>query len=103
MCVSRSSIGPGTDTREEVGPSGGAERTQEPRSQDTAGGGRRAGLGLSTVIGLLLVAVPIVWGAIYIAQAGAAGLGSGFTILVGVVVLAAVGAGAALLAGLFRT
>jgi hypothetical protein len=82
---------------------GGAEPTAEPRSQDTARGGRGIGLSLTSVLGALLIAVPVVWAILYLTQAGAAGLGGGFMILVGVVLVACVGTGWLLVRGLFRT
>lgn len=83
--------------------SGGAAPTGEPRSQDSARGGRGVGLGVTTILGALLIAVPVVWAALYLMQASAAGLGSGFVLLVGIVLLAVVAAGIVLLRGLFRT
>ena len=83
--------------------SGGAEPTGEPRSQDTAGGGRGIGLGFTTVLGAILIAVPVIWAVFYLATASSAGLGSGFVFLIGVVLLACLGAGVVLLRGLFRT
>jgi hypothetical protein len=83
--------------------SGGSEPTGEPRSQDTAKGGRGVGLGLTTVLGVVLVAVPLIWAAYYLTTASSSGLGIGFVFLVGIVVMACLGAGALLLRGLFRT
>jgi hypothetical protein len=82
---------------------GGAEPTGEPRSQDTARGGRGIGLGFTTILGIALIAVPLVWAAIYLAQAGIAGLGSGFVLLMAVVLLGCIAAGVLLVRGLFRT
>jgi len=76
--------------------------TGEPRAQDSAGGGRGIGLGLTTVIGALLIAVPMIWTFTYLAQAGTSGLGTGFALLVGVVLLFCVGIGVILLRGLLR-
>jgi hypothetical protein len=95
-------IGHGTDTDEEPAWSGGAQPTGEPRDQDSAGAGRGIGLGLSTLIGVVLMAVPLIWAVAYLSRAGTAGLGSGFTFLVGVVLLAALGFGFVLARGLFR-
>ena len=77
--------------------SGGAEPTREPRSQDTAGGGRGVGLGFTTVLGVVLIAVPVIW------AVGSAGIGTGFVFLIGIVLLACLGAGVVLVRGLFRT
>jgi hypothetical protein len=96
-------IGHGTETDEHRAAGGGAEPTGEPRAQDSAGAGRVVGLSISTILGALLIAVPLIWGGYYISQAGAAGLGTGFTLLVGIVVLACVGFGVMLLRGLLRT
>jgi hypothetical protein len=95
-------IGHGTDTDEGRAPGGGAEPTREPRGQDTSGAGRGVGLGVTTILGILLIAVPVIWAAVYIAQAGTSGLTSGFTFLVGIVLLAAVGVGVVLVRGLFQ-
>ena len=75
----------------------------DARAQDSAGSGRGVGLGFSTILGALLIAVPVIWGIAYLAQAGAAGLGGGFVILVALVLLACIGAGFLLLRGLLRT
>ena len=82
---------------------GGAEPTGEPRSQDSAGGGRGVGLSLTTILGALLIAVPVIWAGYYLAQAGASGLGGGLVVLVAIVMLACVGAGVLLLRGLLKT
>jgi hypothetical protein len=82
---------------------GGAQPTREPSAQDTAHGGRGVGLGITTLLVALLIAVPVVWAGAYLMQAGAAGLGIGFVVLVGIVLLAVMGAGIVLLRGLFRT
>ena len=96
-------VGHGTDTDEDRAWPGGAQPTSEPHGQDSAGGGRGIGLGLTTIVGGLLIAVPLLWAITYLAQAGRAGLGTGFTFLVGVVLLLCLGAGVVLLRGLFRT
>ncbi|MBV9543118.1 MAG: hypothetical protein JOY61_01925 [Chloroflexi bacterium] len=96
-------IGHGNETDEHRASGGGAQPTGEPRTQDSAGAGRGVGLSVSTILGALLIAVPLIWGGYYISQAGAAGVGTGFTILVVVVVLACIGFGFVLLRGLFRT
>jgi hypothetical protein len=96
-------IGHGTDTDEKPAWAGGTEPTGQPREQDSAGAGRGFGLGVSTIIGILLMAVPLIWAFVYLSQAGTTGLGSGFTFLVGVVLLAAIGVGFVLARGLFRT
>ena len=83
--------------------SGGAEPTREPRSQDTAGGGRGIGLGITTILGVVLIAVPVIWAVFYLAAAGSAGIGTGFVFLIGIVLLACLGAGVVLVRGLFRT
>jgi predicted phage tail protein len=83
--------------------SGGAQPTAEPRSQDTARGGRGLGLGITTVLGAVLVAVPVIWAVAYLMQAGAAGLSGGFVFAVGIVLLGVLGVGMVLLRGLFRT
>ena len=101
--MARDAIGHGTDADEQRASAGGAEPTGEPRTQDTAGGGRGAGLGITTILGVLLIAIPIIWAAAYLSQAGAAGLGGGFTLLVGLVLVAAIAAGVLLLRGLLRT
>lgn len=75
----------------------------DARAQDTAGAGRGVGLGVSTVLGAVLILIPLVWAVAYLSQAGASGLGGGFAILVGLVLLACVGAGFLLLRGLLRT
>ncbi len=82
---------------------GGAEPTGEPHSQDTARGGRSIGLSMTIVQAVVVVAVPLVWAIFYLSQAGAAGVGSGFILLVGLVVLACLGVGWLLLRGLLRT
>jgi hypothetical protein len=82
---------------------GGAQPTGEPRSQDTANGGRGVGLGLTTVIGVVLIAAPVIWAISYLMQANATGLGTGFVFLVGVVLLACLGAGVMLVRGLLKT
>jgi hypothetical protein len=82
---------------------GGAEPTREPRSQDSAGAGRGAGLGLTTILGAILIAVPLIWAVFYLVQAGTSGLGNGFVLMVGIVLLACIGAGVLLLRGLFTT
>jgi hypothetical protein len=74
----------------------------EPRTQDGAGA-RGAGLSLTTIVGILLIAVPIIWAIVYLAQAGAAGPGGGFTLLVGVVAVACVAIGVLFVRGLFKT
>jgi len=84
--VPHRTVGHGTDTDEERGVPGGAMPTGEPREQDSAHGGRLAGLGVTTIIGILLIAVPLIWAFTYFAQADTAGLGTGFTFLVGIVV-----------------
>ncbi len=81
---------------------GGAEPAGEPRSQDTATGGRGIGLGFTTILGVVLIAVPVIWAAFYLATANSAGIGIGFVFLVGIVLLACLGAGAVLVRGLFR-
>ena len=55
------------------------------------------------MLGALLIAVPLVWAFTYFAQANTAGLGTGFTFVVGIVVLFCLGMDAVLLRGLFRT
>ena len=95
-------IGHGTDTDEHLAVAGGAAPTGEPRSQDSTGSGRGVGLGITTILGILLIGVPVIWAAVYIAQAGTSGLTSGFTYLVGIVLLAAVGVGVVLVRGLFN-
>jgi hypothetical protein len=96
-------VGHGTDIDEESAWPGGAQPTGEPREQDSAGGGRGIGLGLTTIVGGLLIAVPMLWAITYLAQAGNAGLGTGFTFLVGAVLLFCLGVGVVLVRGLFRT
>ena len=96
-------VGHGTDTDEERAWPGGAQPTGEPHGQDSAGGGRGLGLGLTTIVGGLLIAAPLLWAITYLAQAGTAGLGTGFTFLVGVLLLFCLGAGVVLLRGLLRT
>jgi hypothetical protein len=93
----------GTDLDGKRVVSGGAQPTREPRSQDSAGAGRGVGLGITTILGALLVAVPVVWAIAYLMQASASGLGGGFVTLTGVVLLLVLGAGVVLLRGLFRT
>ena len=75
----------------------------DARAQDSAGVGRGIGLGFSTVLGVVLIAVPVIWAIAYLSQAGAAGLGGGFAIIVVLVLLACIGAGFVLLRGLLRT
>jgi hypothetical protein len=75
----------------------------DARAQDSAGVGRGVGLGVSTVLGAVLIVVPIIWAVAYLSQAGAAGLGGGFAVLVVLVLLACIGAGFVLLRGMFRT
>jgi hypothetical protein len=82
---------------------GGAQPTTEPRTQDSAGGGRGLGLGVTTILGALLVAVPVIWAIAYLFQAGTAGLGTGFVLLTAIVLLAVVCAGLLLLRGLLRS
>ena len=89
------------DVDEEPALGGGAEPVREYR-QETAGSGRSVGLGLSTLVGALLIAIPLVWGGAYLMQAGAAGLTGGFGIMVLIVLLACLGAGAILLKGMFK-
>ena len=96
-------VGHGTDTDEDRGALGGAMPTGEPHEQDSAHGGRGAGLSLTTVAGALLMAVPLLWAFTYLAQADTTGLGTGFTFVVGIVVLFCIGMGAVLVRGLFRT
>ena len=93
---------PSTDLDGKRVVAGGAQPTGEPRSQDTAFGGRGIGLGITTILGALLVAVPVVWAIAYLVQAGTAGLGDGFVVLAGIVLLAVLGVGLLLLRGLFR-
>ena len=55
------------------------DRTQylhgtEPHEQDSAGAGRGVGLGLTTILGALLIAIPLIWAIAYLSQAGASGL-----------------------------
>jgi hypothetical protein len=75
----------------------------DARAQDSAGVGRGVGLGFSTILGALLIAIPVIWAIAYLSQAGAAGLGGGFAIIVVLVLLACVGAGFMLVRGLLRT
>ncbi|HET6319913.1 MAG TPA: hypothetical protein VFG86_25930 [Chloroflexota bacterium] len=75
----------------------------DARAQDSAGVGRGVGLGFSTILGALLIAIPIIWAIAYLSQAGASGLGGGFVILVALVLLACIGAAFLLLRGLLRT
>lgn len=82
---------------------GGAEPTREPHSQDTAGGGRSIGLSLTTIVGAALIAVPVIWAGYYLMQVGSAGLGGGFVVLVGIVMLVCLGTGVMLLRGLLKT
>ena len=82
---------------------GGAAPTHEPRSQDSAGGGRGLGLLVTVLLGAVLVLVPLIWAGAYLWQAGASGLGSGFMILVGIVLVAVLGAGIVLLRGLLKS
>jgi hypothetical protein len=93
--------GPGLDGKRVV--SGGAAPTREPRGQDTARGGRRVGLGITTLLSAVLVAVPIAWAVAYLVQARDAGLGGGFVLVLAVVLLAVIGAGLLLARGFFRT
>jgi hypothetical protein len=73
----------------------------DARAQDSAGAGRGVGLGVSTILGAVLILVPVIWAIAYLSQAGAAG--GGFAVLVGLVLLACLGAGFILLRGLFKT
>ncbi len=75
----------------------------DARSQDSAGAGRSIGLGFTTILGALLIAIPVIWAIAYLAQAGTAGAGGGFAILVVLVLLACIGAGVLLLRGLLRS
>jgi hypothetical protein len=75
----------------------------DARAQDSAGIGRGVGLGVSTVLGALLIAVPVIWAIAYLSQAGATGAGGGFAILVVIVLLACLGAGFILLRGMLRS
>jgi hypothetical protein len=75
----------------------------DARAQDSTGVGRSVGLGFSTILGALLIAIPVIWAIAYLTQAGAAGVGGGFAILVALVLLACIGAGFLLLRGLLRT
>jgi hypothetical protein len=95
-------IGHGTDTAEESAPAGGASPTSEPTGQDTGGAGRGLGFGITAVLGVGLLAVPLVWALLYLRQASAAGLEGGVLWLVGVVVLAVLVAGGLLLRALFH-
>src|SRR5260221_216685 len=97
------SVSHSTDTDEEPALPGGAQPTGEPRDQDSANAGRGLGLSATTIIGALLIAVPVLWAFTYLAQASTTGLGIGFTFVLGVVVLFCVGAGVVLIRGLFRT
>jgi hypothetical protein len=97
------SVGHGTDSDEERAIPGGAQPIGEPRDQDSANAGRGLGLSATTVIGLLLITVPLLWAFTYLRQAATTGLGIGFTFVMGVVVLFCVGAGLVLIRGLFRT
>jgi hypothetical protein len=99
--VLQETVGHGTDTDEDRASLGGAQPTGEPREQDSAGGGR--GIGLTTVLGALLIAVPLLWAFTYLAQAGTTGLGTGFALVVGAVLLFCITVGVILLRGLFRT
>src|SRR5437667_373175 len=101
--VPRQTVGHGTDTDEERAWAGGAEPTGEPRALDSAGVGRALGLGLTTILAGLLIAVPLIWAIAYLWHAGTSGLGGGFVSLVGVVLLVCVAAGLMLLRGLSRT
>lgn len=75
----------------------------DARAQDSAGIGRGVGLGFSTILGALLIAIPVIWAIAFLSQAGTAGLGGGFAILVVLVLVACLGAGFVLLRGLLRT
>ncbi len=75
----------------------------DARAQDSAGVGRGVGLGVSTILGAVLLIVPVIWAIAYLSQAGAAGLGGGFAILVAIVLLACIGAGFILLRGMLRS
>ncbi|HEV7666322.1 MAG TPA: hypothetical protein VGQ62_22500 [Chloroflexota bacterium] len=81
---------------------GGAEPTHEPHAQDSAGGGRGIGLGLTTIIGGALIAVPLIWAAYYVFRASSTAIGDGFIVLLGVVMLACLSAGVLLLRGLLK-
>ena len=82
-------------------------RTSKPdadadaRKQDSAGAGRGVGLGISTLLGAILILVPVVWAVVYMAQAGTAGLG--FVFVTGIVLLGCVGFGFVLLRGMLRS
>ena len=101
--MSSTDVGRGRDLDGKRVVAGGAQPTREPQSQDSAGSGRGIGLGITTLLGALLVAVPVVWAIVYLMQAGASGLGGGFVLLVGVVLLGVLGAGFILVRGLLRT
>lgn len=81
---------------------GGAAPTREPKEQDTGGHARGVGLSITTILGIVLVAVPVIWAVTYLVQVGQAGLGTGIVFLVGIVMLACLGAGVVLLKGLLR-
>ena len=82
-------------------------RTSKPdadadaRNQDSAGAGRAVGLGISSVLGVILILVPVVWAVVYMAQAGSAGWG--FVFVTGVVLLGCVGFGFVLVRGMLRS
>jgi hypothetical protein len=97
-----SQIGHGTDIAEERAPAGGASATSEPVGQDTAGAGRGLGFGISLVLAVGLLAMPLVWALVYARQASATGLDGGILWLVGIVVLAVLVVGGLLLRGLIR-
>jgi hypothetical protein len=75
----------------------------DARAQDSAGAGRGIGLGVATVIGAFLIALPVIWAIGSLSQAGAAGLGGGFAVLVTLVLLACIGAGFVLMRGMLRS
>jgi hypothetical protein len=95
-------IGHGTDTAEESAPAGGASPTTEPAGQDTGGAGRSVGFGITAVLGVGLLAVPLVWALLYLRQASATGLDGGLLWLVAIVVLAVLVAGGLLLRALLH-
>src|SRR5205809_520915 len=74
------------ETRQQMPSSDLPTRTVPPdtdvdaRAQDSSGKGRGIGLGFSTVIGALLIAIPVIWAIAYLSQAGSAGLGGGFAV-----------------------
>jgi hypothetical protein len=86
-----------------LGWSGGAEPAREPADQDSSGGGRGAGLAVTTLVGAILIVVPLIWAAYYLATAGTAGLGTGLVLLVAVVLVACVATGVLLVRGLLKT